>query len=68
MKSGAAAEAQVAAKAYYKRMHAYLNSSPTFNAQQVELILQRFKVLTTSYISQLSLEDIDALARKMQAE
>ena len=51
VKSGAAAEAQVAAKAYYKRMHAYLNSSPTFNAQQVELILQRFKVLTASYIS-----------------
>ena len=68
VKSDAAAEAEVAVKAYYKRMRAHLNGSPSFTPQQVEAVVQRFKFLTTTYLSQLSLEDIDEIGRKSLAE
>ena len=68
VKSGAAADAELAVKAYYKRMRAHLGSSPSFSAQQVEAVVQRFKVLTAAYLSQLSLEDIDDLGRRSLAE
>lgn len=64
-KSKAAVEAEAAAKKYFSRMRAHLNSSPSFNASQVELIVQRFQILQTSYISQLSLEDIDEIGQRM---
>ena len=60
-----AIEAEVAAKKYFSRMRTHLNSCPSFNASQVELIVQRFKTLQASYISQLSLEDIDDMGRRI---
>ena len=62
-KSDSAVRAEVAVKAYYKRMQTLLNSSSSFSAQQAEMLVQRVKVLTEQYLSQLCLEDIDNIGK-----